>query len=424
LFPGGKHRERECQNKKSHREINGSSLKDIRGLSADQLSHRCITKGGTESLLARALHENEEYEECANAYSYPVPPGDDSYRAFHLADAVLKFTPHRRHDSNDTYAESVLQSNKAYFYGKVALADGTEGFRKIIVNGGSRTSSMESFATRRTDEGCYAITINMHGVTLYRPGKVKERRAAKGVKFGKLLYDLYKELKLDDKPLFIIGRRKVDRGLGFHWAPRDRSEGLVWTDMILGRVDDKNIAVQKAGRLAGIVAQCPQYPGQLTWWTDERTADSILHHNTIVDLANVKRGHTALQARERAKEDSQAAAGGGPEHAVHESISHLEEFSSMETLRARWHDILGEVEQAYRAPQTPRQRDGAYVCSIGEDSKKQTARDIRDAVGGTSTAYWGSGLTGAANGQRIHRVYVGYEESGEVKFFLRWTQKV
>ena len=75
----------------------------------------------------------------------------------------------------------------------------------------------------------------------------------------------------------------------------------MWTDMILGRIDDKNTAVQKAGRLAGIVAQCPQYPGQLTWWTDERTANSIMRHNLIVDSANTKRAHTTLQAVERAK---------------------------------------------------------------------------------------------------------------------------
>jgi len=249
------------------------------------------------------LLENEEYEECANAYSYPVPRGDDNYRAMHHeSDAIVKHVPHNSQDSNDTYAENIIQSNKDYFSQKVALKDGTDGYRKVIVNGGSKTASMVGFATRRTAEGSYAITINMHGVTVYRPGKINERRSTKGVKFGKLLYDLYRELGLHDKPLYIVGRRKVDRGLGFHYVPRDGSEGLVWTDMILGRIDDKNVAVQKAGRLAGIVAQCPQYPGKLTWWTDERTANSVLRHNAIVDAANVKRGHSALQAIVRASE--------------------------------------------------------------------------------------------------------------------------
>lgn len=250
------------------------------------------------------LLENEEYEECANAYCYPVPPGDPNYRALHHeTDAIIKHIPHNRQDSNDTYAEKIIQSNKDYFSQKVLFKDGTEGYRKIIVNGGSKTTSMSDFATRRTLEGSYAITINMHGVTVYRPGKVNERRSAKGVKFNELLFNLYREFGLHDKPLYIIGRRKVDRGLGFHYAPRDGTEGLVWTDMILGRIDDKNIAVQKAGRLAGIVAQCPQYPMKLTWWTDERTGVSILRHNSIIDAVGEKRGHSVLQAVKRAEDE-------------------------------------------------------------------------------------------------------------------------
>lgn len=248
------------------------------------------------------LLENEEYEECANAYCYPVPAGDANYRALHHdTDAIIKHIPHNRQDSNDAYAEKVIQSNKDYFSQKVELKDGTQGYRKIIVNGGSKTTAMASFASRRVSEGSYAITINMHGITVYRPGKSNERRSTKGVKFGELLFQLYRELGLHDKPLYIIGRRKVDRGLGFHYAPRDGSEGLIWTDMILGRIDDKNVAVQKAGRLAGIVAQCPQYPGKLTWWTDERTGNSVLRHNVIIDAVGEKHGHSALQAVKRAE---------------------------------------------------------------------------------------------------------------------------
>ena len=103
-------------------------------------------------------------------------------------------------------------------------------------------------------------------------------------------------MKMEDRPLLIIGRRKVDRGLGFHYAPRDGSEGLIWTDIILGRIDDVNTAVQKAGRLAGIIAQCPQYYGKCTYWTDEHTQREILRHNTIVDEANKLTGCSVLQA--------------------------------------------------------------------------------------------------------------------------------
>jgi len=48
------------------------------------------------------------------------------------------------------------------------------------------------------------------------------------------------------------------------------------------------------------VEQCPQYPGKLTWWTDEKTAALIVRHNNIVDGAGEKRGCSALQAVSRA----------------------------------------------------------------------------------------------------------------------------
>jgi hypothetical protein len=125
---------------------------------------------------------------------------------------------------------------------------------------------------------------------------------------------------LHDKPLIIIGRRKVDRGLGFHYCPRTNDvtsidgsegvlvtqnrEGLIWTDMILGKIDDKNIATQKAGRLAGIIGNSPQYPGKIHYWTNENTETLIRRHNTIVDAANTYTGCSVLQAVKHAEDST------------------------------------------------------------------------------------------------------------------------
>lgn len=245
-----------------------------------------------------------DYPECANAYMYPVPLGDPNYRAFHTEDAEIKNVVHRIKDNNDTYAEGILDTNREHFNGMVTLKNGTQGFRKTIVNSAAKRSSMAEFALRRNAEGAYAVTVNMNGICVYRPGHEMKKYPTKGKKFGELLFAVYNECNLHDKPLFIIGRRKVDRGLGFHWAPSDGSNGLIWTDMILGHVVNKNSASQKAGRLAGKVAQCPQYPGKLTWWTDESTAALIARHNTIVDGAGEKRGCSVLQAVNRAEADA------------------------------------------------------------------------------------------------------------------------
>lgn len=268
----------------------------------DRALHRLGFVSATEGDLLDA-----EYPECANAYMYPVPDGHPGYRAFHTEDAAIKFTPHKTKDNNDVYAEGILETNREHFSGTVTLKNGTQGFRKVIVNSAAKRSSMADFARRRNAEGAYALTVNMNGICVYRPGHEMKKYSSKGKKFGEVLFEIYTELGLHDKPLFCIGRRKVDRGLGFHWAPRGGSDGLIWTDMILGRIDDKNSAVQKAGRLAGVVEQCPQYPGKLTWWTDEKTAALITRHNDVVDGAGEKRGCSVLQAVNRAEAEAPVA---------------------------------------------------------------------------------------------------------------------
>lgn len=370
-----------------------------------------------------------DYEECANAHMYTVPIGDANYRAIHTTGAAVKEVPHLLKDSNDAYAEKILANHREHFKQTITLNNGTQGFRKTIVNGGGTTASMTKFARNRVADEDYAVTVNMLGIRVYRPGHEEVRFSTKGVRvgdrvltrFGEILFHAYNTLGLHDRPLFIIGRRKVDRGLGFHYAPRDGSDGLVWTDMILGRVDDKDTAVQKAGRLAGVVAQCPQFPTTLTWWTDEKTKQNVTRHNSVVDQANTKRGCSALQAMTRAE-----AAVPARDNAHHESVSHLEEFASMALLCTRWTQILAAANKpAQRKPATPaKNAEGAYVCSLGEASGKQTAADIRMKFPeGSSTANWGSGITNAAVGEYVKRVYAGYEDDTPV-FFLRWTVKV
>jgi hypothetical protein len=108
----------------------------------------------------------------------------------------------------------------------------------------------------------------------------------------------------------------------------------------------------------------------------------------------------------------------------HDSISHLEEFDSMKNLSDRWKAIVTQGQQKFRSPTKPKEVEGVYICSVGGKSERQMASTIRTKFSGPSTSNWGSGLTTSNPGEYIHRVYAGYEEGGNVKFFLRWTQKV
>ena len=257
----------------------------------DDALHRIGFVSATEGDLL-----DEDYPECANAYLYQVDPehaNNPNYRAAHHDESEFRVEKMPVKMSNNAYAEKLIQENMEYFTSQI---EGTNYFRKIIINSNAKSNDMTSMARFANSVGMNAMVFNMYGVKTYVPGTPVQTFRIKGRRFNELLFEIYKKLNLENKPLIIIGRRKVDRGLGFHYAPRDGSEGLIWTDIILGRIEDKNTAVQKAGRLAGIIAQCPQYYGKCTYWTDERTQNDILRHNKIVDEANKFTGCTALQA--------------------------------------------------------------------------------------------------------------------------------
>ncbi len=383
-----------------------------------------------------------DYEECANAHMYTVPTGDANYRAIHTTGAAVKEVPHLLKDSNDVYAEKILANHREHFKQTITLNNGTQGFRKTIVNGGGTTASMTKFARNRVADEDYAVTVNMLGIRVYRPGHEEVRFSTKGVRvgdrvltrFGEILFHAYTTLGLHDRPLFIIGRRKVDRGLGFHYAPRDGSDGLVWTDMILGRVDDKDTAVQKAGRLAGVVAQCPQFPGTLTWWTDEKTKQSVTRHNSVVDQANTKRGCSALQAmtrgvaaetellkaeaaRLKAEEEARVAAAAAA-NSEDEDDEDDEDDEKVDIKLYRIYESESVVREVckllgYHYVSTKENANGFRETSL---NTKKAVASLRDAVKKVPTAY------GTNNGVKTYRTcypcYVDTSNSATLRFVV------
>lgn len=275
----------------------------------------------------------EDYPECRNAYMYPMEIDEitkEYYRAFHTADSIIHIeNPSGQTKSNNAYAEHILTTHMTDI--KIPIYhNGYTIYRKIIINSNTKGNDMVSLARFANMNSLYAITFNQSGICVYRPGLPVEKFKIKGMRLNELLFCIYKTMGLDDKPIVIIGRRKVDRGLGFHYAPRknpiseqfdrqiivwkgnsnypggevisDDGEGLIWTDMILGRIEDTSTAAQKAGRLAGIIAQCPQYSGKLYFWTDAHTSRRIRMHNEKVDITNTLSGYSAIQSINHAKD--------------------------------------------------------------------------------------------------------------------------
>lgn len=398
---------------------------------------------------------SDRFPECANAsvlYGDIDPSDDPHYRAMHTPGVNVKTVEGRATDRNNAMALATIDKNLNYFRTQIRLKSGQVGFRKTIVNSNASKNDMKKFATEMNQRECHAITFNQTGLTVYRAGNegAKPVVRVRRLNLNKALLYAVKAFNLEDRPLFVIGRRKVDRGLGFHYAPRSHRddfvpkpeeveyikgmkivisgrEGLVWTDMILGHIQDKDSAAQKAGRLAGIVEQCPEYPVDgLTWWTTEATKNLVIRHNQIVDSVNTQAANgglrTALQAITRAENDVPAVPIVG-----NDFVNHLEPFGSMTDLIARLRILFNDPTKTHRTPRRDTET-GKYKCSLsgpGDISGVQTADDIRASFGGDiGSARWGgdNAVSRAAVNEKVKRVYVGYE--GEVPvFFLRWGFK-
>lgn len=268
---------------------------------------------------------DEEYPECSNAYLYPVviaAEDQEHYRALHHPEAITHRIPFTSKHTNNLYAMQILEDYEEHFMTPIILCSGEIYYRKIIVNSNAKTEDMKQFAKLCNNKNINALVFNGYGgssVKVYKCGSPIETHKTKGKKFNELLFYIYKQFNLNEKPLIIIGRRKVDRGLGFHYCPRTNDEitidgtmgilitknreGLIWTDEILGRIDNKDIAVQKAGRLAGIIGNSPQYPRNIHYWTDEYTENLIRKHNIIVDYTNNNSGCSISQAVKEAEKN-------------------------------------------------------------------------------------------------------------------------
>lgn len=282
--------------------------------------HRVGWVSATEGSLL-----DEEYPECANAHQQQeaIDPADEAnYRALHLPEAVVHPMEIDRRESNNATALKLLTENAAHFKRAIRLRDGTLYMTKTIINSDGRVTQMEIFALQCLAIGFYALTYNQTGIKLYRRTAAGALSTTvyktKGKRFNELLFYIFEANGLYDKPAVIIGRRKIDRGLSFNYAPRlgskpkvidgkegavhtDGIKGLIWTDLILGKIDDKSRATQKTGRGAAIMAQCPQYPGEIHYWMHPDTARMVKIHNQTVDQRNIIVGsNSALQAQTKA----------------------------------------------------------------------------------------------------------------------------
>lgn len=231
----------------------------------------------------------DDYDECATAelYKIEIDSNDiDNYISINHPSSILHPVKMDGKNSNNDIAEFILDNNMEHFTTPIILKNGKQYGRKIIINGDFTTAKNTAFAYKYRPYATIMI-YNMNGITLYTRDMTIRNYKAKGKSFNKLIYDIVNEYNLDIGLLIIIGNRKINRGTSFHYAPRDGSNGLIWTDMIFGgKIIDIYTAVQKAGRGAGIIRQCPQWSGEFHYWGDKIMMNKIIDHYKKIEIAN------------------------------------------------------------------------------------------------------------------------------------------
>lgn len=406
----------------------------------------------------------DDYPECASAFAViPEINEEDEkfYRAIHSSDSVIKNFPINRKTKNNQVFLDILANHTKHFMEKVVLSNGESGFRKTIINSSARNDEMNKLAKILNAKECHVIVFNQSGLMVYKCNDSNPiRLKTKGRNFGVLLYYVYKKCDLHTAPLFIIGRRKVDRGLGFHYAPRchqsidpkelnfelgllktDGIEGLIWTDEFLGHIEVKETATQKAGRLAGIVAQCPQYPKDgLIWWTDQETSVTVIRHCEIVDKANKLTGsRTMIQAIEYAKREvpekkiktevdldrTKFVWAGKGETADDDDDNLFEMYNTLQELNDRKKELNNKSKNVDMT-NYEKDSEGFYICATS-NTKKNTIEDMRGFKKLTSNLPKGKDKITKV-GQLEMRAYVIYAENEtdpeNFKFALRWVKRI
>lgn len=370
----------------------------------------------------------DNYPECANAYIYPViitPEIQANYRALHHPESVSHYVPFdkKKHNQN-TYAMHVLETNSEHFQTPVIIPSGEPYYRKVIIHSKVQTKEMEAIAIWCNENNFNALVINGAGggrasIKVYKNGKLlrtyklKVENASRSL--NERIYYIYKTQKMNDKPLVIVGMRKIDRGLSFHYCPREdkaviikgehgdittqNKEGIVFTDMILGYIENKDTAVQKAGRLAGAIGNSPQYTGSIHYWIDERTEGVIrLQLNTVITANKIARDNSSLTFKQTHRQAHSIHAPTPSLRVNHETDESLYRvYPSEEVMLKVYKELYGKEYHIgfKRNKEGGCGGEGFYECSLSAASKVQEMCDVIKYI--PTAIKSGGGMKGGEN---------------------------
>ncbi len=211
-------------------------------------------------------------------------------------------------DHND-YLLQIVEHNRSHFFEKMS----NNSYRKIIGMSNVDNNKQKNLAHTLNSMGANVILLNQDGVYLYLNDENNIKYVMKhmldsveknsiytindskkemnndGIKIednsiksrNALIAKIYNEtyVELQNAPLFILGNRKVDRGLTFHYAPlAEDSYSFILTDLIMGRIPNWKRAVQAIGRGNGVIKHHRDFIGTIDYWVDPITIENVKRH--------------------------------------------------------------------------------------------------------------------------------------------------
>ncbi len=214
----------------------------------------------------------QNYPECLAAIikHAPINVEIDPYRGILSNGSVT--SEYNTDGYKEDSALQCIRDNRNYFFSQVTCADGVARHRKVLIHGSSIPRMVELAKTLASD-GWGVVCVFGVGTFAVKDGEITGGVKNRKISVNQAIAALVQQYQLDtDRPLAVIGNRKMDRGITYH----NFNHGIIFTDCLLGQVKNTDTAVQRAGRLAGNIASLPQFHNALNWFANANTLQRIL----------------------------------------------------------------------------------------------------------------------------------------------------
>ena len=161
---------------------------------------------------------------------------EKNHRGIHHPEAKIHKYKQKSGESNNIYALNVINENRPWFtQPRINPKNGKAYFPKVLILADVKISGQKTLAQQLKVTGFHIILQNENNLKVMRkesnvftPWSIRKKVVRDE------LYKIFNEYNLWDAPVALIGNRKLDRGLGYHYAPPGGGPGLIWNDEIMG----------------------------------------------------------------------------------------------------------------------------------------------------------------------------------------------